>query len=111
MKDVWAGKHATINLTVADDDGNAVDLTSITGLRWAIGEHRDAAPVIVKSSNAGGVTITTPASGIIAIALLPADTLARYGIYHAEAEIVAGGEATVVTMESIRINKTLIDAE
>ncbi len=52
-----------------------------------------------------GITITTPASGILEVALVPADTADIKGEFYHELEMVLGGETSTVAFGQINIKR------
>lgn len=109
----WAGDSAIINILVADEDGNKVELSGCTA-RWWMSKAATSTgtDVLVKKATGGeGVEIQLGTDfDSVSVALDPTDTEGRKaGSYYHECEIVKpnGDIATVMTGKFI-IKPTVI---
>ena len=82
---MWSGDDKTISVTVNDENGAAQDITSFTA-SYVIAKYAGDTAIVTKTNNTG-ITLTTPASGILTIVLDAADTTSLGGLYHHELEI------------------------
>lgn len=93
-----AGDDLSLQFTVTDADGNAVNITGFTA-RFVIARRRgDTAVVSTEASPATATaTLTTPASGIYTVTIDKTVTANLAGTYYFESEIEdgSGDESTV----------------
>jgi hypothetical protein len=67
------GDTARLVVTVTDDAGDAVNLTGATAA-FALARTRGGDPLVTKSTDGGGITLTDPANGELTITIDGADT-------------------------------------
>ena len=70
---VFEGDDQSFNVTVVDDDGAVVDISSATAIDWKMSVDEFTSPVIVKTLGAG-ITITNGPAGIFQVTLSGTDT-------------------------------------
>lgn len=80
---VKAGDTLPIEMPIKDDDGNAVDLTGLTGDMLAFNVYKYGVLKLQKTINQG-IAILSPTAGTTRIVLTPADTAALNGEYRWE---------------------------
>jgi hypothetical protein len=104
---IFAGNDVDIIVTVTDADGTAVNITGVT-MTYVLGTEVGAAAATVTKTVGGGITLTTPASGIATINLDPDDTTSLEGTYYHELEITsAASEVNTGFIGEVTINGTL----
>lgn len=83
------GDDLSLEFTVIDDDGNAVNITGAT-VRFQIFRRRGDTPVIDTevSPATASVTLTTPASGIFTVDIDGDDTESLLGTYAFECVLI-----------------------
>lgn len=103
--EVFAGENRTLSLAARNASNAPVNLTGGTvvwyvgrGPRWPYSPY----PLITKTA-----TLTTPASGLFTVALVPGDTECMAGEYTHEAHATIGGNTTVVCRGSLVIRATM----
>lgn len=101
---MYAGDVLTISVIAHDCNGDAMDITGYT-FRWAL-QTPDA--TLIKTTGSG-ITLVTPASGLISIALVAADTVGlTTGIYSHQLEATNGSsEKTIAMSGSIQIQDNI----
>jgi hypothetical protein len=83
---MYQGDTKSLVFTVTDDAGAPKNITGAL-VRWVLQRWpTDTTPVLDKNVGAG-ITLTTPLSGILTVALAPADTLTLEGDYVHELEV------------------------
>lgn len=104
---IYAGNRRIQRFTVVDEDTAGSPAFDLTGLvvKYALarfgtnGEPLKSSPLLDLSSTGAQVTITTPASGIVEVELLPADTVdLTPGDYYFELEVYNGAETEGVVV-------------
>lgn len=83
-----SGDTMNLVVTVIDDAGAAVNITGYSAT-WKLAVRNDASADVSKAVGSG-ITLTTPASGILTIALTAADTADRCGAYVHELQLTDG---------------------
>jgi len=93
---MYSGDSKTLEITITDSDGVAVDLTGAT-VKYAIALSSTASAALVSKAT-GGSGITT-ASNVATVTLASADTATLAGVYYHEMEIttVLGAVTTAMT--------------
>lgn len=90
-------------LTYTDDAGDAVDLTGYDA-RMQIRRRKESADVIQQLDIGSGITIATPASGIIELQLTATETAAlTFSTAHYDLELYPGGDADAADPDTIRL--------
>lgn len=101
-----SGDTFTLNYTVRDAAGVAIDLTNAT-VKWQLARSVKEGALISKvtGNSPTEIELTTPESGAFAVYLLPADTAQLAGRYYHEAEVTdaAGTVSTVATGHAVII--------
>lgn len=70
----FRGADKNFRFTVLDDDGVAVDITG-WAVEWVVRKHKGDQGTALLSKTAGsGIILTTPASGILTVAVADTDT-------------------------------------
>jgi len=96
-----SGDSKVLQVTVKDEAGVAINITGAT-FTWALSKKKSSggfSPTLLLTKTVGsGITLVTPASGRLDIALLPADTDALKGSYYQELQMVdtATNKSTVL---------------
>lgn len=99
----FAGDSLTIQITVTDSSGNALDLSGAS-IEWVLTETHDRTRLIEKTTENGGISITDAANGVFEIYVQPQDTADLTGDFDHEAEVTdAGGNVVTVTSGIISI--------
>lgn len=102
------GNDITLEFTVTDEDGAALDITGATvkwSLKRAIGETAD----LTKQTGGSGITLTDADGGVFEVELTDTDTAALYGEYVHEAVIIdALGKVRTVTESDSGFGKLTI---
>jgi len=70
---VFEGDDQNLNVTVLDDSGNVVNISSASTIDWKMSTNESTSPSISKSLG-GGITITDGPNGVFQIALSGSDT-------------------------------------
>lgn len=97
-----SGDDKTLSITVTDSAGDAVDLTGASA-SWALGKQGQAA-LVIKTG-----TISAPATGVVTIALEPADTAALAGNYYHEMQVTdASGNVSTVAAGAVYIRADMV---
>lgn len=85
---ITTGQDVLIRVTLADQDGNPINLVGAQRIVWGYGRSYGVAPDIAKDDAAlGGVTVNDAINGIIDVDLQPADTTNRQGVYFHQAQV------------------------
>ena len=93
---LYAGESKRITVTVLDNYGNPVDLTS-QAVAYFVRRKFGDAPTISKTDGAG-ITVTDALNGIFEVLLTSADTATLYGQYIHSATITDVGSNSTVVM-------------
>jgi hypothetical protein len=103
--ELFAGDDAILRVTVTDEDGDALDITGMT-VDWALVRKVGDTPILTKETGGGGITLTTPASGILDIALTDANTSDLSGNYWHQVVLTDGsGNISTVTIGQGRFRR------
>lgn len=100
VADFYSGNHKTIQVTVRDGSGNLKDLTgAIMTFALFKDDPRNPTVILRKSTVAGGIVITSPATGEAVITFVPKDTRNIYGTYRYQINVLDDNdvEETVTT--------------
>lgn len=90
--EMFQGDTKDIEITVTDENGALLDLSSYDSINWVVYRPTTKETVLSKNLSNG---ITVPSLGIIQISLTPADTeLITPMIYSHECEINSGASVT-----------------
>jgi len=86
--EITSGDSMSLVVTVVDDTDAAVNITGYSA-SWKVadGPTDDAE---IKKSVGSGITLTTPASGILTIAIAASNTSDMAGIYYHELQLTDG---------------------
>jgi len=107
-----SGDTLTLEVTVNDSSGSAVDLTAAT-FTWAMSKKSNSAvaprgAALLTKALASGVTLIDAATGRIDITLDPADTESLAGTYYHELQMTDTGVVSTVLYGSVTIVKDLV---
>lgn len=92
----YAGDSLRVVVSVTDDGGGVKNISGAS-VRWVLADEEGDAPILEKSTDGGGVTITAPTDGVFEVQLDPADTEELRGVYHHEAQLTdAGGDVSTL---------------
>tara|TARA_Y100000310_G_C20100381_1_gene542440 strand:- start:63 stop:410 length:348 start_codon:yes stop_codon:yes gene_type:complete len=102
------GDDKKINVTIKDENGDVIDITSFTAT-YKIATALVDGTVKVTKTVGSGITLTDPTSGVLQIVLVPADTSMLMGQHYHELELVdTGSLETTVLVGYIEIWAALI---
>ena len=108
ITDLYQGTTRTLDVSILDASGTAVDLSSVTGVEWVMAPNAYGTAVISKSLG-DGIAITDEAGGLVTIALLPADTEdLPCGRYYHECRVSEGENVTKVFTGHVTLLRDLI---
>lgn len=68
---IYAGEDVSITVNVKDTDGNAED---ITGMSFSYKVWKGSSAAVLTKTTGSGITLTTPASGVLTISMADTDT-------------------------------------
>lgn len=88
-------RHVTLTVTVLDSDGNAQDITGATA-QFTLARTPRATALIEKTTS-DGIALTTPASGVLTVALDNTDTAGLAGFYYYEVVVTLTSGAILST--------------
>jgi hypothetical protein len=74
-KNLFIGEDRSLDFTVVDANGTAVDITSY-GLEWVMRERAASATADITKTTSSGITLTDPTNGVCRVAIADTDTLA-----------------------------------
>jgi hypothetical protein len=94
--ELWAENDKTLEVTVLDDAGDAVDLSTVTDITWTLRETIASTTYLVEKDlepdpppeppseppAPGGITVTHDDAGIFEVTILPTDTVGLSGMYY-----------------------------
>lgn len=108
---MFAGDTKTLQVTVKDENGDAVDLTGAS-IRWQASRSVNKRPADLEKSVGDGITITDATAGRFDVTLDSADTEDLRGDFYHEAEVIdASGNVSTVFTGTLTIEPTLIKPE
>lgn len=97
---VYAGDDAIINTSIVDENGKPLSLIGSTFI-WTLSPAAGGAAVVTKTLG-GGITLTHPASGALAIQVGHADTAGLVGaMWHQLVMTEPNGSVSTVTTGTI----------
>lgn len=106
---MYAGDDKLLTVTVTDEDGDAVDLTSAT-IKWQAAKSYGKSSAIEKDTT-GGISITDASGGVFQVTLSDTDTEDLSGNYVHEAEVTfADGSIATVLQGTMNIKPVVIEA-
>ncbi len=98
---LFIGDDQNLNVTVLDDDGNIVDITSASAIDWTMSADEFASAVISKSLGSG-ITITDGPNGVFRVTLDTTDTESLdSGTYYQKSRVTLGGNRTHVAIGTV----------
>lgn len=104
-----AGEYREINVAVQNSSGAAIDLSSVTLIKWALAQTDRSAPLVVKSYPASGIRIDNPVNGIFTVVVSGVDTRSLTpGNYYQEAFYDQSGRTVNALVGTVRIRPTII---
>ena len=90
----YSNNDFVLSFTLYDDDATPVTVLDITGasLTWALSHSLSAnnpnkTPLLIKSTAAGGITITDAPNGLVSVTISDADTEFLRGTFYHELEL------------------------
>ena len=112
---MWAGDSFTIRIALLTRTGGPLALDPADTARWWMGKAPNArgADVHVRKSTGDGITIETDGGqSVLVVNIDPADTVdvTPGNLYH-EAEIIASGRVSTVTVGRFSLIETMIPPE
>ena len=108
--EIVSGNDRSVNITVTDDDGNAVDLTGAT-ITWKAATSPEASSALITKTNdsTNGISVSTPSNGVLTINLDPADTQSLDGVYYHETLVTdSSGNKSTVAIGHMKVRPNLI---
>ena len=107
---ILTGDDVTLDITLTDADGAAVDLSG-TEITWGAATSSIGDPALTKTRSGGGVTVTDATGGVIEVTLGAADTgaLSRGRYYHEVQVVDDNGLTTTFVPDAIEVAATVID--
>lgn len=106
---IFAGDTKLLTVTVTDEAGEAVDITTAS-IKWQAARSVEDEAVIEKTSPSGGIEITDGSGGEFVVTLDAADTGDLSGLYYHEAEVTISSQPNTVVSGTFLVTKTLIRA-
>jgi len=113
--EMHSGDHRDLVVTVKDEAGALVDISGAT-MRWHLSKLDSSGSrpgpkgaALVQKSVGSGIVLTTPASGVATVSLLPADTASLAGEFYHELEMVLGGKTSTVLFGKVTVLKDLVE--
>jgi hypothetical protein len=112
-----SGDDRILQYTVVDEDDAVVDITGAT-FTFELSKYDDTKPTgigapkgspLFTKTVGSGITLITPASGRVDVALLPADTADLKGDHYHELEMVLSGVTSTVAFGKLTIHKDLVE--
>ena len=102
---IFEGDDQNLNVTVLDDAGAVVDITSASALDWKMAVNELTSPVISKTLGAG-ITVTNGPAGIFQVALAGTDTdgLAG-GTYYQASRVTLSANLTHVAIGTVWLRR------
>lgn len=113
--EVVSGNDKVINVTVLDEDGNAVDLSGST-IVWAVAISEKSKSTIFSYTSPTNITITDASAGKFRIDLEDTDTEAlsiariKMDYYHEARVVSSGGKKTTVMVGTMTVLGNIIPA-
>lgn len=106
---VYDGDDFALRVTLKDDAGAAVDLTTFNSLTWEVAKKVKGAAFITKT-DADGIEVQSPTTaGIVVITLLPTDTRGKAGEYRHEMQLVdSDGKYHTIMVGKLTVLPTII---
>ena len=99
---LFAGDDNTINITVTDDAGDVVDISTVTAITWKLcASERSTTTIISKTLGSGISLIGGRTGGIFQVAIDSADSTGLDGTYYQASSITLGGDLTHVAIGTI----------
>lgn len=97
--DVFSGDHKNVVVDLVDGSGIALDLNTISAMKWQFKKHPYSQTYLVQKTLAAGGIEKTNVAGRISIKLEPNDTKDYYGLYYHELELtdIDGNVTTAFT--------------
>lgn len=104
---VYAGDAATVQFTVLDQNGNAVDISTVSEITWTARRDLATAVVLTKTKSAGNIVFATSGTdGKLNLSLAIADTSSLTGYYLHQVIITdAIGNPTTVTLGRLQVGR------
>jgi hypothetical protein len=104
---IFQGNDRTIDVTVRDATGNALDLTNAT-LDYQLSPRDDESTQLVSLSDGGGINVTSAADGELEIVLTNTDTDLAPDIYVHELRVtLPSGKVFTVFHETVTVKNSL----
>jgi hypothetical protein len=102
------GDTVQLNMAISDVNGDPVDIAGML-VNWAMGKSAQGPQLLAKVTGAG-IVITDSANGMIAVTLMPSDTLGLTPAnYYHEFELIDGfGNISTVARGSLQLQPGLI---
>lgn len=109
--EMFAGDTPTLGFTVADANGDPMDLNGAT-IRWQAARSVNSRPPLIEKSIGSGISVTNAALGQFDVALAATDTENLRGALYHEAEIIDDqGNVITVIAGTMTVTPTLIKPE
>ena len=84
--EMHAGDDKTLEVTVLDQNGVAVDISSST-IRWRASRSKTKTADIIKKTGGAGISLSDPTNGVFTVTLDAADTESLTGIFYHEGQL------------------------
>lgn len=106
---IFAGNDVSIELTLYDAAGDALDLTGAT-LEWGMATLRATEATLLKTSaDAAEIEITDAEGGLATVYLDAVDTAVLGGTYRHEVRMVGTSGATTLLTGAVTIKASILD--
>tara|TARA_R110002096_G_scaffold186882_7_gene366044 strand:+ start:73 stop:420 length:348 start_codon:yes stop_codon:yes gene_type:complete len=98
---IFVGDDDNVNITVLDNAGAVVDISSATAIDWRMSADEFTAPVLTKTLGAG-ITVTDGPNGVFQIAIASADTAAlAYGTFYQSSRVTISSNLSHVATGTV----------
>lgn len=110
VRDYIAGDTLTMNYTLNNPDGSAMDLTAAT-IKWgaALVTNGKFASASVEKTVGDGITVTNAVAGQISVDVDAGDITAA-GLYYHELEVVVAGQSLTMCKGTLHADAALYTA-
>lgn len=106
---IWAGNDVVLRITVEMNEDQVLLGAEI---RWWMARSKWAATPLITKALGAGIELTDDSQVAFDVTLDAADTEGLHGAYYHEAEIIeTNGKVSTVTVGSVTIRPTIVNAE
>jgi len=109
-----SGDSRTLELTINDEDGAALDITTATEITWALSKKVSDSVIpkggaLITKTLGSGVTLIDGPTGRADVAITPEDTAdMKEDDYYHEVQLELGGDTSTVLFGTVTLLKDLI---